>query len=67
MFSSLISAWVFTVEIEEKVAALLVCSSSRGVASISLRRNSVSTASGSQNLSSSAQIRNEYEFTPFSV
>ena len=67
MYSILFSGWVFTVKIEEKVAALLVYSSLKAVASISLRRISVSTSSDSQKPSSSAQIRSEYEFTPYSV
>ena len=52
---------------EEKLVALLVHSTFRWVATISLRKISVATSSVSQSHSSSAQIKSEYGVNPYAV
>ena len=51
---------------EEKLVALLVCSSFRLVATSGIRNSSVATSSTSFNSFSRAQIRSEYGVTPYS-
>ena len=67
MSSIVTSASVFNIINDEKLVALPMYSSFRRVATSSIRRFSVVTNSGIQTHSSSAQIRSEYRFTPYSV
>ena len=68
---SYISASVNHFIMEEKLVALLVCSSFKQVATIGLRRNSEIpwplSSSVNQSHSNSAQFKNEYGVTPYSV
>ena len=62
-----ISSSVIHCKNEEKLVALLVYSSFKQMASSSFWKKSVVTGSFSQIHSSSAQIRNDYGVTPYSV
>ena len=65
MYKISVSTSVILVLKEEKVVIQLVYSSFTRVAASSVRWFSISTTRGSQNHSSSVQIRSDYDFTSY--